>query len=46
MAKNENDLDIYYEVENTITSKQENEIWAIIKKKFIAMEIIFFQCRR
>tara|TARA_Y100001968_G_scaffold45177_1_gene35203 strand:- start:56 stop:283 length:228 start_codon:yes stop_codon:yes gene_type:complete len=33
MAKNENDLDIYYSVDNRITSKQENELGEIIKKR-------------
>ena len=33
MAKNENDLDISYPVDNSITSKQENEIGEIIKKR-------------
>ena len=33
MAKNENDLDISYPVVNSITSKQENEIGEIIKKR-------------
>ena len=33
MAKTENDLDIYYAVGNTNTSRQEPEIGAIIKKR-------------
>ncbi len=33
MAKTENDLDIYYAVGNTNTSKQETEIADIIKKR-------------
>ena len=33
MAKTENDLDIYYAVGNTNTSRQETEIGAIIKKR-------------
>ena len=33
MAKNENDLDISYQFENSITYKQENEIGEIIKKE-------------
>ena len=33
MAKNENDLDMSYPVEDIITSKQENEIGEIIKKR-------------
>ena len=33
MAKTENDLDIYYAVGNTNTSRQETEIGEIIKKR-------------
>lgn len=33
MARVENDLDIYYEVGNTNTQKQENEIAAIMKNR-------------
>ena len=33
MAKSENDLDIYYAVGNTNTSRQETEIGEIIKKR-------------
>ena len=33
MAKIENDLDIYYAVGNTNTSRQETEIGEIIKKR-------------
>ena len=33
MLKTENDLDIYYAVENVNTSRQENEIGEIIKKR-------------
>ena len=33
MAKTENDLDIYYGVGNTNTSRQETEIGEIIKKR-------------
>tara|TARA_B100000214_G_scaffold189269_1_gene136645 strand:+ start:44 stop:244 length:201 start_codon:yes stop_codon:yes gene_type:complete len=33
MTKTENDLDIYYAVGNTNTSRQEIEIGAIIKKR-------------
>ena len=33
MAKTENDLDIYYAVGNTNTSRQETEIGKIIKKR-------------
>ena len=33
MAKTENDLDIYYAVGNTNTSRQESELGAIVKKR-------------
>ena len=33
MARTENDLDIYYAVGNANTSRQENEIGAIVKKR-------------
>ena len=33
MTKTENDLDIYYAVGNSNTSRQENEIIEIIKKR-------------
>ena len=33
MVKEENDLDIYNAVGNTITKRQENEISAIMKKR-------------
>ena len=33
MSRTENDIDIYYAVGNTNTSRQENEIGEIIKKR-------------
>ena len=33
MSKTENDIDVYYAVGNTNTSRQENEIGEIIKKR-------------
>ena len=33
MAKVENDLDMYYAVENTNTQRQENELAEIMKKR-------------
>ena len=33
MSRTENDMDIYYAVGNTNTSRQENEIGEIIKKR-------------
>ena len=33
MSRTENDIDVYYAVGNTNTSRQENEIGEIIKKK-------------
>ena len=36
MTKVENDLDIYYAVGNTNTQRQENEIKAIMKKRYFA----------
>ena len=33
MAKTENDIDIYYAVGNTNTSRQETEIGEIVKKR-------------
>jgi len=33
MSRTENDIDVYYAVGNTNTSRQENEIGEIIKKR-------------
>ena len=33
MSRTENDIDVYYAVGNTYTSRQENEIGEILKKR-------------